>query len=121
VDSCSKRNMLLRRVSLESLILKFLIVQKVNRGTSVQRLVKLTPAHMKYVRELIERRKIDVYYHLIGQEGHMMICDVASEEELSAIVGDDPLFFDSQREIYPLITYEKHENRFRNILTEPGS
>jgi len=48
-----------------------------------------------------------------------MICDVASEEELSAIVGDDPLFFDSQREIYPLITYEKHENRFRNILTEP--
>ena len=121
MDSCSKRNMLLRRVSLESLILKFLIVQKVNRGTSVQRLVKLTPAYMKYIRELIEKRKIDVYYHLIGQEGHMMICDVASEEELSAIVGDDPLFFDSQREIYPLITYEKHENRFRNILTDPGS
>jgi len=48
----------------------------------------------------------------------MMICDVESEEDLSAIVGDDPLFFDSHREIYPLITYEKHEDRFRKLLTE---
>jgi muconolactone delta-isomerase len=73
---------------------------------------------MKYVRQLKEKGKAEVYYHLIGQEGHMIICDVESEEELSAIVGDDPLFFDSHREIYPLITYEKHEERFRKLLTE---
>ena len=101
--------------------MKFLIIQKVNRGTPVQRLAKLIPAQMKYIRELIEKRKVDVYYHLIGQEGHMMICDAASEEQLSALVGDDLLFFDSQREIYPLITYEKHKDRFRKILTEPES
>jgi len=98
--------------------LKFLIVQKVNHGTPVQKLAKLLPAQMKYIRQLKERQKIEIYYHLIGQEGHMMICDVESEDSLSAIVGDDPLFFDSHREIYPLITYEKHEDRFRKLLTE---
>lgn len=98
--------------------MKFLIVQKVNQGAPVQRLAKLLPAQMKYVRQLKEKGKAEVYYHLIGQEGHMIICDVESEEELSAIVGDDPLFFDSHREIYPLITYEKHEERFRKLLTE---
>jgi hypothetical protein len=102
----------------KSLAMRFLIVQKVNPGTPVQRLAKLMPAQMQYIRQLRERHKIEIYYHLIGQEGHMMICDVASEEELSAIVGDDPLFFDSRREIYPLITYEKHENRFRKLFTE---
>jgi len=99
-------------------MMKFLIVQKVSPGTPIQRLAKLMPAQMLYIGQLREKRKIEAYYHLIGQEGHMMICDVASEEELSAIIGDDPLFFDSRREIYPLITYEKHENRFRKLLTE---
>jgi len=98
--------------------LKFLVVQKVVPGTSVQRLAKLLPVQMKYIRQLKDARKIDLYYHLIGQEGHMLICEVGSEEELSAIVGDDPLFFDSSREVYPLITYEKHEDRFRKLLTE---
>jgi hypothetical protein len=98
--------------------LRFLIIQKVNHGTPVQKLAKLFPAQMKYIRELKEKRKIEVYYHLIGQEGHMIVCNVDSEEDLSAIVGDDPLFFESHREIYPLITYEKHEGRFRKLLAE---
>ena len=98
--------------------MKFLIIQKVNPGTKIQHLTKLMPAQMKYIRELLDKKRIEVYYHLIEQEGHMMICEARSEEELSAIVGDDPLFFDSKREIYPLITYEKHEDRFRKLLTE---
>ena len=98
--------------------MKFLILQKVNLGTPLQRIVKLLPTQMKYIRGLKEKKKIEIYYHLIGQEGHMIICDVESEEELSEIVGDDPLFFDSHREIFPLISYEKHEERFRKLLTE---
>jgi muconolactone delta-isomerase len=97
-------------------LLRFLIIQKVNHGTPVQKLAKLVPTQMKYIRELKEKRKIEVYYHLIGQEGNMIVCNVDSEEDLSALVGDDPLFFDSHREVYPLISYEKHENRFRKLL-----
>ena len=98
--------------------MKFLILQRVNRGTPVQRLAKLAPAQLKYIRNLKKKGKIESYYHLIGQEGHMFICDVQSEDELSAIIGDDPLFFDSQREIHPLISYEKHEDRWRRLMTE---
>jgi len=97
---------------------KFLIVQKVKAGTPIQRIAKLQPAQLQYIRQLKEKHKIETYYHLIGQEGHMIVCDVASEEELSEIVGDDPFFFDSRREIYPLTTYEKHEQRFRKLLSE---
>jgi hypothetical protein len=53
---------------------------------------------MKYIRELIQKKKIELYYHMIGQEGHVAICEVNSDEELSEIVGDDPLFFESRRE-----------------------
>lgn len=98
--------------------LKFLILQKLSHGVPIQRLTKLIPAQMKYVHELMRKKKIELYYHMIGQEGHVIICEVASEEELSEIVGDDPLFFESRREIYPLISYEKHENRFRKLLSE---
>jgi len=66
--------------------LKFLIVQKVNPGTPVQKVSKLLPAQMKYIQELRKEHKIELYYHLIGQEGHMIVCDVGSEEELSAIL-----------------------------------
>ena len=47
-------------------------------------------------------------YHMIGQQGDLLIVEVCSEEELTRIVGDDPLFFHSEREIYPLTSRENH-------------
>jgi hypothetical protein len=59
---------------------------------------------------------VEKYYHLIGKQGHMMICNVESDEELSKIIGDDPLFFESERKIYPLTTREAHEKRLLEML-----
>jgi hypothetical protein len=53
---------------------------------------------------------------MIGQQGHMLICNAESDEELSRIIGEDPLFFDSERKIYPLTTREAHEKRMLEML-----
>ena len=53
---------------------------------------------------------------MIGQQGHMLICNAASDEELSRIIGEDPLFFESERKIYPLTTREAHEKRMLEML-----
>jgi hypothetical protein len=46
----------------------------------------------------------------------MVICNVESDEELSRIISEDPLFFDSKRTIYPLTTREIHEKRLLEML-----
>jgi len=97
-------------------VMKFLVLQWVNPQTPVEKLATLTPAQMKYLEELKAKGKIDVYYHMIGQQGYMTIVDASSEDELSRVVSDDPLFFYSHREIYPLITLEAHRKHMRELL-----
>ena len=46
----------------------------------------------------------------------MTIVNVDSDETLSEIVGQDPMFFYSEREIYPLTTRETHEAQIKKIL-----
>jgi hypothetical protein len=46
----------------------------------------------------------------------MLIVNVESDEKLSKIVGQDPMFFDSEREIYPLTTRQNHEKQIRELL-----
>ena len=41
----------------------------------------------------------------------MLVVDVDSDEKLSRVVGQDPLFFESEREIYPLTTKQTHRGR----------
>lgn len=45
-----------------------------------------------------------------------MIVDVDSDEELTKIVSEDPLFFQSEREIYPLTSRETHKKQVRQLL-----
>lgn len=47
-----------------------------------------------------------------------MIVKVDSEEELTRIIGDCPLFFYSEREIYPLTTRENHKKYLKQIIGE---
>jgi len=96
--------------------MKFLVLQWIKPQVPIERLVRLTPAQFKYLSLLESKGKIDRYYHMIGRQGHMMICNVESDEELSRIIGDDPLFFDSERQIYPLTTREAHEKRLLEML-----
>lgn len=96
--------------------MKFLVLQWIKPQTPIERLASLTPAQFKYLSKLESQKKIEQYYHMIGQQGHMLICNAASDEELSRIIGEDPLFFDSERKIYPLTTREAHEKRMLEML-----
>ena len=96
--------------------MKFLILQLIKPQVPIERLASLTPGQFKYLSRLESEGKIDVYYHLVGRQGHMVICNADSDEELSRIVGEDPLFFDSERQIYPLTTRNVHEKRLLEML-----
>jgi len=94
----------------------FLILQSFRRETSVETWAKLLPAHFKYLDDLEKQRKVEVSYHLIGQQGDLLIVNADSEEELSRIVSEDPLFFHSDREICPLTTREVHKKQVKKLL-----
>lgn len=96
--------------------MKFLVLQWIRAQVPIERLTSLTPAQFKYLSKLESQGKVEQYYHLIGQQGHMLICNVASDEELSRIISEDPLFFDSERKVYPLTTREAHEKRLLEML-----
>jgi len=96
--------------------MKFLVLQWIKPQVPISRLSSLTPAQFKYLANLESQGEIEKYYHLIGQQGHMVICNVESDEELSRIISEDPLFFDSERKIYPLTTREIHEKRLLEML-----
>ena len=46
----------------------------------------------------------------------MLIVNVDSDEALSKVVGQDPMFFECEREIYPLTTRQNHEKQIRELL-----
>jgi hypothetical protein len=46
----------------------------------------------------------------------MLIVNVDSDEKLSKIIGQDPMFFECDREIYPLTTRQTHEKQIRELL-----
>jgi uncharacterized protein YciI len=95
--------------------MKFLIIAKV-RHASVDVWAKLLPAHFKYLDELERKKSIEVSYHLIGHQGDALIVNANSDEELASIIGEDPLFFYTEREVYPLTTREVHKRRLEQIL-----
>jgi muconolactone delta-isomerase len=96
--------------------LKFLVLQWIRGQVPIERLTRLTPAQFKYLSKLESQGKVEKYYHMVGQQGHMLICNVNSDEELSKLISEDPLFFDSERKIYPLTTREAHEKRLMELL-----
>ena len=96
--------------------MKFLILQKIKPPVPIEVLSKLSPAQLKYISELESKGIIEKYYHLIGQQGFMIICNVDSDDELSKIISQDPLFFYSSREIFPLTTRQIHTKHLMEIL-----
>jgi hypothetical protein len=96
--------------------MKFLILQKVKREVPLEKWAKLLPLQFQYFDKLQKDKTLEVVYHLIGQQGSMLIVNVDSDEQLSKIIGQDPLFFDCQREIYPLTTKQTHQKQIRELL-----
>jgi muconolactone delta-isomerase len=96
--------------------MKFLIIQQVKREVPLEKWSRLLPLQFKYFEKLEQEKKVDADYHLIGHQGSMLIVNVDSDEELSKIIGEDPLFFYSEREIYPLTTRQTHEKQIRKLI-----
>ena len=96
--------------------MKFLIIQKVKKEIPVEKWAKLLPLQFKYFENLEKEKTLEVYYHLIGQQGSMLIVNVDSDELLSKVIGEDPMFFHSEREVYPLTTRQTHEKQIKKLL-----
>ncbi|HSV49975.1 MAG TPA: muconolactone Delta-isomerase family protein [Candidatus Acidoferrales bacterium] len=99
--------------------MKFLVIQKVKRDIPLERWAKLLPLQFKYFEKLEADKTLERYYHLIGQQGSMLIVNAESDEKLSRVIGQDPMFFECEREIYPLTTRQTHENQIRELLNQP--
>ena len=98
------------------MLMKFLIIQKIKQEVPLEKWAKLLPLQFKYFEKLEQEKTIEVDYHLIGQQGSMLIVNVDSDETLSRVVGEDPMFFQSEREIYPLTTRQTHEKQIRKLI-----
>ena len=95
--------------------MKFLILQRF-REVPTKTWAKLLPAQFKYLDDLEKEGKVEVSYHLIGRQTNLLIVNVGSEEELTRIISEDPLFFYSEREIYPLTTRENHIRYLKRVI-----
>lgn len=96
--------------------MKFLIVQKVKREVPIEKWAKMLPLQFKYFEKMEKEKTLETYYHLIGQQGSMLIVNADSDEKLSLIIGQDPMFFDLDREIYPLTTRQTHEKQIKQLI-----
>ncbi len=98
--------------------MKFLIIQKIKQEVPLERWAKLLPLQFTYFEKLEKEKVLEVYYHLVGQQGSMLVVNVNSDEQLSKVIGQDPMFFHLEREIYPLTTRQTHEQQIRQLLKE---
>ncbi len=96
--------------------MKFLIIQKIKTEVPMEKWAKLLPLQFKYFDQLEKQKTLEKTYHLIGQQGSVLIINVDSDETLSRVIGEDPMFFHLSREIYPLTTRENHEKQIRKII-----
>ncbi|MDR0471887.1 MAG: hypothetical protein LBH79_09250 [Nitrososphaerota archaeon] len=99
--------------------MKFLVIQKVKHDVPLERWAKLLPLQFKYFEKLEKEQTVDLTYHIIGQQGSMLVVNAESDEKLSRIIGQDPLFFDCKRQIYPLTTRQTHEKQILELLKPP--
>jgi muconolactone delta-isomerase len=96
--------------------MKFLILQKIKQEVPLEKWAKLLPLQFKYFDQLEKQKTLEATYHLIGQQGSVLIVNVDSDDALSRVVGEDPMFFFMEREIYPLTSRESHEARIKQML-----
>ncbi len=98
--------------------MKFLVIQKVKHEVPMEKWAKLLPLQFKHFEKLQKEHLLEFDYHLIGHQGSMLVINVETDQQLSQIIGQDPLFFYLQHEIYPLTTREAHEKQIRQLLKE---
>jgi len=84
----------------------------------MEKWAKLLPLQFKYFEKLEKEHLLELDYHLIGHQGSMLLVNAETDRQLSQIIGQAPMFFHLQHEIYPLTTRETHEKEIRKLLEE---
>jgi hypothetical protein len=100
------------------IVMKFLVIQKIKREVPAEKWAKLLPLQFKYFDKLEKEKNLEVTYHLIGQQGSMLIVNAENDEALSRVIGEDPKFFHLDREVYPLTTRQNHEKQIKKLLQQ---
>jgi hypothetical protein len=68
--------------------MRFLIIQKIKQEIPMERWARMLPLQFKYFDKLENEKTLEVTYHLIGQQGSMLIVNVDSDEKLSRVIGE---------------------------------
>jgi hypothetical protein len=97
---------------------KFLILQRIKQEIPMGKWAKLLPLQFRYFDQLEKQKTLEVSYHLIGQQGSMLIVNVDSDETLSRVIGEDRMFFHLDREVYPLTIRENHQKQIRKLIQQ---
>jgi hypothetical protein len=72
--------------------MKFLVIQTVKREVPMMQWAKLLPLQFKYFDRLQQQKTLEVAYHLIGQQGSMLIVNADSDEVLSKVIAKTHVF-----------------------------
>jgi muconolactone delta-isomerase len=75
----------------------------------------------RYRQQLVAEGKIAYHGHIAGHRGHVWIYDVDSIDELDVVMSDDPMgrYLDASPQIYPIVSEERLQERFRRFASGP--
>jgi len=94
--------------------MKFLAIQRIRHEVLMEKWTKLPTHRFRYFGKLEREETLKSTYHLAGHQRTMLIVNMDSDETLSRVIGEDPMFFEVDREICPSTTRENHEKQIRS-------
>ena len=89
---------------------------KSENGSPTIEMDEIASFAVQVLREAGERQLSGDLLSPYRAQGSMFIVNVNTDEELSKIIGQDPLFFNLKREIYQLTTRQTHEKQIKQLL-----
>jgi hypothetical protein len=63
--------------------MKFLIIQKIKQDVPAEKWAKLLPLQFKYFEKLEEEHVLELDYHLVGQQGSMLVVNAETDQKLT--------------------------------------
>jgi muconolactone delta-isomerase len=81
---------------------KFLVLWKLEMSRVSAQTMKTVLRQQEYGVRMQTQGKVQARYHLIGSHGGAWIYDVASNEELDALLAEAPVYNVATYEVYPL-------------------
>ena len=81
---------------------KFLVLWQLDMGRLGPDALKAVMAMPAYAEKLLQAKKVDARYHIVGRHGGAWIYNVNSNEELEMLLAQAPVYNIAQYEVLPL-------------------